>query len=140
MALNTELLRQSFELVAEREPQLTTRFYGILFERYPQSKAMFEPSRRAQQAEMLQAALIAVLDHLEDASWLEETLGGLGARHVGYGVEDEMYGWVGECLLATLAEVAGDAWTPELAQAWTDAYGAIQSLMLAGAAKARAAA
>jgi nitric oxide dioxygenase len=40
-----------------------------------------------------------------------------------------MYGWVGASLLATLAEVAGDEWTPELATAWTDAYGAIAGLM-----------
>jgi hemoglobin-like flavoprotein len=34
-------------------------------------------------------------------------------------------------LLATLAESAGEAWTPELERAWTDAYGAITQLMLA---------
>jgi hypothetical protein len=27
-----------------------------------------------------------VLDHLEDAPWLTDTLGALGAKHVGYGV------------------------------------------------------
>jgi hemoglobin-like flavoprotein len=26
----------------------------------------------------------------------------LGARHVGYGVTEAMYGWVGDALLATL--------------------------------------
>jgi hemoglobin-like flavoprotein len=34
-------------------------------------------------------------------------------------------------LLATLGEVAGPAWTPELQGAWAEAYGAIVSLMLA---------
>jgi hemoglobin-like flavoprotein len=50
-----------------------------------------------------------------------------------------MYDWVGECLLATLAELAGEAWTPAVAAAWTDAYGAISGLMKAGAAHAAAA-
>jgi len=44
-----------------------------------------------------------------------------------------MYGWVGECLLATLAEVAGSDWTDELHASWAAAYGAIAGLMIAGA-------
>jgi hypothetical protein len=43
-----------------------------------------------------------------------------------------MYGWVGESLLATLAEVAGPAWTREHAEASTEAYGAIAALMKRG--------
>jgi hemoglobin-like flavoprotein len=131
MALNVGLLRQSFEVVATANPGFITRFYEILFERYPQTKAMFSPGNRARQAEMLTGALVAVLDHLEDAPWLQDTLGALGAKHVDYGVTPEMYDWVGASLLATLAEVAGSAWTPELHAAWAEAYGAIVSLMLA---------
>jgi len=82
---------------------------------------------------MLAGAIAAVLDHLEDAPWLVQTLGALGAKHVGYGVTREMYDWVGASLLATLGEVAGSAWTPELNTAWAEAYGAIVSLMAAQA-------
>ena len=131
MALNVGLLRESFEVVATANPTFTTRFYEILFERYPQARAMFPADRLARQAEMLNGALVAVLDHLEDAPWLVDTLGALGAKHVGYGVTPEMYGWVGASLLATLAEVAGPAWTPELNAAWAEAYGAIAGLMQA---------
>jgi len=94
---------------------------------------LFGRNSRARQEEMLTQALVAVLDHLEDASWLTTTLPALGAKHVGYGVTDEMYGWVGECLLAAIAEAAGEAWSAELAAAWTEAYGAIAGLMLSGA-------
>ena len=38
MPLNNELLRSSFELVVERAPNLTERFYDILFARYPQTR------------------------------------------------------------------------------------------------------
>jgi hemoglobin-like flavoprotein len=138
MSLNVQLLRQSFELVVERSPNLTHRFYEILFERYPQTEPMFPKNRRARQEGMLTEALVAVLDHLEDAPWLTGTLQALGAKHLDYGVTDEMYGWVGDALLRTLAEVAGDAWTPALAEAWGDAYGAIARLMQAGAKQAGA--
>lgn len=135
MALNATLLRDSFELVTERQPQLVRRFYEILFERYPQVRPLFGGNSTAKQQEMLGAALVAVLDHVDDVAWLESTLKAMGAKHVAYGVTDEMYGWVGDSLLSTIAEVAGADWTPELAVAWTEAYGAISGLMRHGAAE-----
>lgn len=132
MSLDAPLLRSSFDLVAERQPQLVKRFYAILFERYPAVEPMFNPAQRAKQEEMLTAALVAVLDHLEDASWLDSTLRGLGARHAGYGVTAPMYAAVSECLRAAMAEAAGDDWNDATDQAWADALDAISSLMLAG--------
>src|SRR3954466_13670377 len=120
MALNVDLLRSSFELVLQRNPDLTERFYEILFLRYPQVQPLFSRNGRTQQAKMLASALGAVIDHLEDASWLTEQLGALGTRHLDYGVTREMYDWVGDALLRTLAEVAADDWTAELEAAWTE--------------------
>lgn len=134
MALDPALLRSSFELVIARQPALTPRFYEILFERYPQAKPLFSRNAPEKQAQMLADALVAVLDRLEDAPWLTSTLTGLGQKHVSYGVTPEMYGWVGASLLATLAEAAGDDWTPALESAWGEAYGAIAGLMQQGAA------
>jgi hemoglobin-like flavoprotein len=133
MSLNVSLLRSSFELVVERQPQLTLRFYDILFTRYPQVKPLFGRNSSANQAQMLTSALVAVLDHLEDGPWLAETLGAMGKKHVDYGVTEEMYGWVGASLLAAIAEAAGDDWSAELEAAWSAAYGAIAGLMQAGA-------
>jgi hemoglobin-like flavoprotein len=139
VALDSEILRSSFDFVVSREPELTLRFYEILFARYPQAQPLFGRNSRANQAQMLQGALMAVMDHLEDANWLQSTLTAMGKKHVDYGVTDEMYDWVGSSLLATLAEIAGPAWTPKLEAAWTDAYGAIAGLMKAGASQANAA-
>lgn len=135
MGLNVDALRDSFELVIEREPTVTKRFYEILFERYPRVKPLFNQVRIAEQQKMLAAALTAVLDHLEDAPWLSHHLAGLGARHVVYGVTPLMYDYVGECLVATLAEAAGDEWSRDYEVAWVEAFGAIRNLMLAGAAE-----
>jgi len=134
MALNVPALRSSFDLVVGRAPDLAHRFYDVFFTRYPQVKPMFTRDRDRQE-QMLTEALVAVLDHLEDAPWLVSSLGSLGRKHVDYGVTSEMYAWVGECLLATLADVAGDDWNDDLARAWTNAYGAIAGLMQEGAAR-----
>ena len=133
MALDAGLLRSSFQLVIERAPDLTGRFYDTLFRRSPELEPLFSRRPRAAQERMLGEALGAVLDHLEDSPWLAEQLGAMGAAHVGYGVTPPMYDDVGAALLETLAAVAGDDWTPELAAQWTAAYGAISGLMLAGA-------
>lgn len=129
MALSVQILTDSFNLVAERAPDLTHRFYGHLFTKYPQAESMFFRKPRAQQEKMLAEALGAVVAHLEDAPWLVATLGALGDKHVDYGVTSEMYGWVGDALMATLREVAAGDWTDAHEQAWGDAFGAIVSLM-----------
>lgn len=133
--LDVTALRESFDLVTQRAPDITRRFYEILFERHPEVRPLFGRTM-ARQEEMLTRALVAVIDHLESSTWLDETLRALGAKHVGYGVTAEMYPWVGEALLATLAEVAGDDWSPRLERAWSDAFTAIASLMIEGARSA----
>lgn len=132
------LLLESIGWAAEQQPVITLRFYDILFERYPQVRPLFSRNARQAQAEMLQGAVLAALDHFEDPAWLTETLGAVGAKHVGYGVTDEMYPWVGECLVAALAEQCGDRWTQAHQDAWIRTWGALAGLALAGAARARA--
>ena len=136
MSLDTQALRESFAIVAVQETALARRFYEIFFERYPSVRAMFGRHSQAQQEQMLTQALAAVVEHADDAPWLASTLHALGAKHVGYGVEPKMYDWVGECLLAALADVAGDAFTPRVRDAWATAYGAIAGIMQEGAEEA----
>jgi hemoglobin-like flavoprotein len=137
MSLNVALLRRSFEIVAEREPNVTHRFYDNLFEKYPQAKPLFGKNARQNQEQMLLSALVSLVDHLDDAPWLEETLGAIGAKHLDYGVADDMYPWVGDALVTTFAQVAGADWTEEMAAEWGKAYAAITELALKGARKAR---
>jgi hemoglobin-like flavoprotein len=57
----------------------------------------------------------------------------LGRRHHGYGAEPAHYEAVGEVLLDSLAHIAGDAWTDEARQAWTDAYAVVADVMIGAA-------
>jgi hemoglobin-like flavoprotein len=130
MSLNASLLQSSLALVSGREERVTERFYEILFARYPEVRPLFGRDRR-EQAAMLQETIVSVLDHLDDAAWLEDRLSTLGRRHVDYGVTPEMYPWVAESLVGTFAEVAGDDWTVEMEEAWYEALGVISDVMLA---------
>lgn len=133
MSLNVELLEQSFELVKPRSDEFVASFYNNLFTDYPASKPLFEHSNMTKQQQMLKGALVMVIENLRQPEVLSKALKGLGARHVKYGALPEHYPLVGNSLLKTLSEYAGNAWTPELKQAWVDAYGAITELMLDGA-------
>jgi hemoglobin-like flavoprotein len=129
--MDTDLLTESLGLADAPDDGLTRRFYEILFDRYPQVRPMFGTDI-APQAAMLRTAVVAVLDHLDDETWLTGTLGSLGAKHAAWGVTAPMYAAVAECMLAAMAELAGDAWTPAMTEAWTAALTAVAGLMLAG--------
>jgi hemoglobin-like flavoprotein len=130
--MDIEILRKSFRIVDNREPDFAARFYGILFSRYPRVRPLFGSNSPQKQQTMLYQAMVAILDHLEDAFWLEDALKKYGARHADYGVTEEMYDWFGECLLATLGQIYGPAWTLPLSTAWTEAYRIVSGLMKAG--------
>jgi len=133
MSLNVELLEQSFELVKPRSDDFVASFYNNLFTDYPASKPLFAHSDMGKQQQMLKGALVMVIENLRQPEVLSKALKGLGARHVKYGALPEHYPLVGNSLLKTLSQYAGNAWTPELKEAWVGAYGAITELMLDGA-------
>jgi hemoglobin-like flavoprotein len=57
----------------------------------------------------------------------------LAKRHVSYGAKPEHYPVAGGALLYTLEKGLGDAWTPELSDAWTAAYGTLSGYMISEA-------
>jgi hemoglobin-like flavoprotein len=85
------------------------------------------------QRAMLLAALVLLRNSLRDLGALVPKLHAMGARHAAYGVSPEMYPLVGQALLASMAELAGDAWNRGLSDAWSTAYGVVASAMLDGA-------
>ena len=133
MGLQIELLEQSFAAVAPQADRLVDVFYQHLFEDYPAVKPLFEKAEMAEQKKKLIASLVLVVENLRNPEVLGPALEKMGARHVGYGAQEAHYPAVGATLLKSLAEVAGDAWTDEMNDAWTEAYGEISKTMLSGA-------
>ena len=98
--------------------------------RIPKCSALFHRSTPGAQNKMFAQKLTALVDHLDDPSWLGRELSTLAANHVTYGVTAEMYPWVGEALIATLREACGEAWIAEAERAWTDAYASLVTAIL----------
>lgn len=112
-------------------------FYGFLFERYPQVKPLFGRNSQEEQAKMLTEAVAMLVANVDDPEFVRTTMLSVGEKHVDYGVEDQMYPWVGECLVATLEQVSAEAWTPELETAWTQTLTVISGIAIEGASKLR---
>ena len=133
MSLQVELLETSFEKVKPHANEFITSFYGNLFADYPAAKPLFENTDMNTQGQKLLSSLVLVVESLRKPDVLENALKGLGARHVKYGALPEHYPLVGNTLLKTFEQYLNSDWTPEVKQAWVDAYGAVTELMLAGA-------
>jgi nitric oxide dioxygenase len=139
MALDLDALETSFDLVAARGDEVVESFYTRLFATAPGVALLFAETDLNHQKKMLLASLVLVRKSLRDMDDLVPKLRELGARHYSYGARDGHYPLVGETLIASMAEVAGDAWRPRYERAWTEAFALIAAAMLDGAESARVA-
>jgi len=127
-----KLVQQSFAKVAPISETAAVLFYDRLFETAPTVKAMF-PADMTEQRKKLMAMLAAVVNGLANLDSILPAASALAKRHVAYGARAEHYPVVGSALLWTLEKGLGDAWTPELADAWTAAYGTLSGYMISEA-------
>ena len=140
MHVDLETLETTFDLVAPRGEELMDIFYARLFAAAPSVKPLFAGTDLRRQKAMLLSALVLVRKSLRDMDAMVPTLRELGARHVGYGAKPEHYPVVGGALLWTLEKGLGEAWTSDVADAWTAAYGTLSGYMISEAyGKAQAA-
>jgi nitric oxide dioxygenase len=133
MNLNIDALEASFDQVAARGDELVESFYERLFTVAPGVRPLFADTDLKRQKDMLLAALVLLRNSLRDLESVTPKLRDLGARHVRYGALPEHYPIVGEVLIACMAEIAGEAWTVEYEQAWTEAFAVASGAMLDGA-------
>jgi hemoglobin-like flavoprotein len=131
--LNLEALETSFDLVAPRGDELMDVFYARLFAAAPAVKPLFAATDLQRQKTMLLGTLVLLRKSLRDLEAIVPKLRDLGARHVAYGAEPEHYPVVGEVLIASMAEIAGPAWTADYERAWGEAFGIVAGAMIEGA-------
>lgn len=127
-----KLVQESFAKVAPISDMAAMLFYDRLFEVAPSVKAMF-PADMTEQRRKLMATLAAVVNGLGNLESVLPAASALAKRHVRYGARPAHYPVVGGALLWTLEKGLGDAWTPEVADAWAAAYGTLSGYMISEA-------
>ncbi|MBV8838635.1 MAG: hemin receptor [Alphaproteobacteria bacterium] len=131
------LVRESFDKVVPIAGIAADLFYERLFYLAPSLRHMFPADMRDQKRKLMVMVATAV-QGLDDLDRLVPKLTALGAQHAGYGVEPHHYVIVGEALIWTLERGLGNAFTPDVRQAWTRVYGLLAAVMQDGASEANA--
>ena len=124
-----ELVQASFEVVRPMANQAAEIFYRRLFEIAPQYRAMFKHDMSKQGA-MLMSTLGLAVGSLKNLETILPAVRSLGQRHAAYGVKPEDYQPVAEAFLWTLESAFGDAFTPELKEAWVAAFTTLATVMI----------
>lgn len=125
-------VQSSFAKVVPIKEQAAALFYDRLFTIDPPTRALFKADV-SEQGKKLMSALAMVVAGLDRLDSILPAVQDMARRHTGYGVEARHYDTVGEALLWTLEQGLGEAFTPDVKAAWTEAY-----VTLAGAMKAAA--
>ena len=125
------LIRGSWAQVAPIADTAATIFYDRLFTLDPSLRRLFAHTDMAGQRKVLMQTLAVVVGSIDKLETLIPAVEALGRRHAGYGVEAAHYATVGRALLDTLATGLGEAFTPEVRDAWCEAYELLAAVMLA---------
>ena len=123
-----ERLRGSFRAIAPVAEQFAQRFYARLFSLHPSLRHMFPLEMREQRGKLL-AMLQWTLANLENGHELKVGLEQLGRRHEKYGARPEQYPIVADVMIATMAEMAGEAWDRHIESDWRTALERMAAIM-----------
>ena len=127
-----KLVQQSFARVVPISEVAAVLFYDRLFETTPSVKPMF-PADMIEQRKKFMLTLAVLVNGLGNLETVLPTASALAKRHIGYGARPEHYPVVGTALLWTLQQGLGDHWTPDVADAWSAAYGMLSGFMISEA-------
>src|SRR6476646_3959135 len=113
-------------VVAQHAVEITSRFYPAMFEAHPELLRVCNQGNQANgdQRRALAASVVAYATQLVDpnAPSFAPVMRRIDHKHVSLGIRPEQYTIVGHHLMKAVAEVLGDAVTPEVARAWDEVY------------------
>ncbi|CAL2063392.1 Flavohemoprotein [Streptomyces murinus] len=129
-------VRATLPAVGAAIEQITERFYARLFDAHPE--LLRDLFNRGNQASGAQKSALAgsiaafagyLVEHPDQRP--DAMLSRIAHKHASLGVVPEQYPVVHEHLFAAIAEILGDAVTPEVAAAWTEVYWLMANALIA---------
>ncbi len=127
------IVKSTIPLLESAGTGITEYFYKRLFSHHPELQHIFNMSN--QQSNKQQAALFSAIaayaKHIDNLPLLKSAVARIANKHTSLNIQPEHYPIVGHHLIETLRELAGDAFTPEVEEAWTAAYGMLANIFIA---------
>lgn len=127
-----QIIETTAPVVAEHLDAITQRFYPLMFERYPEVASLFNQAHQQDggQPRALAGAILAYVKLRQTPETARQTLETVVNKHVSLDIQPDQYPIVGECLMAAIGEVLGEAVTPDVADAWTALYNELAGLLI----------
>ncbi|APX91732.1 nitric oxide dioxygenase [Halomonas sp. 1513] len=126
------LIEETAPVVAAHLDDITRRFYPLMFARYPDVEPLFNQAHQQDggQPRALARSVLAYVQLRQDSQQARGALATVVSKHVSLDIQPDQYPIVGECLMAAIGEVLGDAVTPEIAAAWSSLYEELAGLLI----------
>lgn len=118
------IIKSTVPVLEVHGTEITSVFYTRLFDNHPELLNIFNHAnqRQGRQQTALANAVYAAAAHIDRLEEIVPVVKQIGEKHRALGILPEHYPIVGTTLLAAMKEVLGDAATPEILNAWADAY------------------
>ncbi len=119
-----EVVKSTIPLLESAGPELTQHFYQRMFTHNPELKDIFNMTHQktGRQSVALFEAVAAYAKNIENLAALTAAVERIAHKHTSFNIKAEHYQIVGHHLIETLRELASDAFTAEVEEAWTAAY------------------
>lgn len=126
-------IKSTIPLLESAGPAITEHFYKRLFSHHPELQNIFNMSNQqsGRQQFALFSAIAAYAKNIDNLDALKEAVERIANKHTSLNVQAEHYPIVGHHLIETLRELAGPAFTQEVEDAWTHAYGFLADIFVA---------
>ncbi|GHG33118.1 NO-inducible flavohemoprotein [Paracoccus aerius] len=133
------VVKATVPALEQHGPVITETMYRRLF-RNTDIAALFNQAnqKKGTQRLALAQAVLAYAQNIENLSVLGAAVERIAQKHIGYAILPEHYPFVAEALLGAMEEVLGDAATPDILQAWGEAYWFLADLLIEREAAIRA--
>ncbi|WP_153732311.1 NO-inducible flavohemoprotein [Sporosarcina obsidiansis] len=122
-----DIIKSTVPVLEQHGKTITTVFYRNMFEAHPELLDIFNHANQSQgrQQTALANTVYAAAQHIDNLGAILPAVVQIAHKHRSLGILPEHYPIVGENLLGAIKEVLGDAATPEIINAWAEAYGVI---------------
>ena len=122
-----DIVKSTVPVLEQHGKTITTVFYKNMFEAHPELLNIFNHANqsRGRQQTALANTVLAAAKYIDNLEVIVPAVVQIAHKHRGLDVRPEHYPIVGHHLLGAIKEVLGDAATPEILNAWGEAYGVI---------------
>jgi nitric oxide dioxygenase len=125
-------IEASVPVLREHGVTITRTFYSNMFAEFPEFTHLFNMGNQANgsQQQSLASAVFAYAVNIDNADALTPVISRIAHKHASVGITADHYPIVGRHLLGAIKQTLGDAATPELIDAWAEAYGLLADTLI----------